>query len=114
MPDLSDRTTVVMAVPGSETPGLSAAMAGSFHLVMSWFMIFASVSGVSWRESTPLRLKATAMGETYTGISTRLSTPPQRFWASVSSWSASGTSLPPKAVPPEMNWVRPAPEPTGS
>ena len=56
VPDLSERDTVVMSVPGSVTPGLSAAMAGSFHLVMSWFMIFASVSGDSWRESTPLRL----------------------------------------------------------
>ena len=34
VPDLSERLTGVIARSGSVTPGLSAAIAGSFHLVI--------------------------------------------------------------------------------
>ena len=46
VPDSSERLTGVMRVSGSSTPGLSAAIALSFQLVISWLKIFARVSGV--------------------------------------------------------------------
>ena len=45
VPDSSERLTGVMRVSGSSMPGLSAAIALSFQLVISWLKIFASVSG---------------------------------------------------------------------
>jgi hypothetical protein len=56
VPDSSERLTVVMSVSGSSTSGLSAAIAASFHLVISRFMIFASVSGERFSASTSGRL----------------------------------------------------------
>jgi len=38
-------------------------IAGSFQFLISCLKIFASVSGDSWRPSTPSRLYATAIGE---------------------------------------------------
>ena len=56
VPDSSERWTGVMSVSGRSAPGLSAAMAGSFHFVISPLKIFAVVSGASCRLSTPGRL----------------------------------------------------------
>src|SRR3954453_15275031 len=55
-----------------------------------------------------------ATGETNTGISIRLSGPPQRSCAPFSSLSASAESEPAKSTPFETNCSRPPPEPTGS
>src|SRR4051794_37315374 len=47
VPDPSERWATVMAVDGSLASGLSAAMAGSFHVLMSRWKILATVSGDS-------------------------------------------------------------------
>ena len=63
VPDSSERWTGVIFVLGRFTPGLSALMAGSFQVVISPLKIFAVVSGLSCRLSTPERLKMIAIGE---------------------------------------------------
>jgi hypothetical protein len=45
VPESSERLTGVMAVSGSWASGLSAAIAGSFHVVIFWLKIFAMVAG---------------------------------------------------------------------
>ncbi len=64
VPDSSERLTGVMARSGSSASGLSSAIAGSFQLVISPAKMPAMTWGVRFSESTPSRLKATAMGET--------------------------------------------------
>src|ERR1051325_759161 len=49
VPDPSDRWATTMAVDGSFTPGLSAAIALSFHVLICRWKILAIVSGESWR-----------------------------------------------------------------
>ncbi len=39
VPDSSERLTTVMSVSGNSASGLSAAMAGSFHVVICWSKI---------------------------------------------------------------------------
>ena len=63
VPDSSDRLTGVMAVPGSSASGLSAAIAASSQVVICWSKMPAIVAGDRFRESTPSRLKVTAIGE---------------------------------------------------
>jgi hypothetical protein len=101
VPDSSARFTGVIGVAGSVTPGLSAAMAGSFHVVICRLKIRAMVEGAIWRESMPSRLKMTAIGEMYSGIWMTLSGPPQTCWAAGSSSSSSMASVP-------ANWTAPA------
>ena len=60
---------IAIAVSGSSTPSLSAAMASSFHFVMVPLKTLAMVSADMFRESTPSTLKATAIGLTYAGTS---------------------------------------------
>src|SRR5215475_1398607 len=55
VPDASARCTIVMSVLGRVTPGLSAAIAGSFHFLTSPWKILAIVSGESCSLVTPLR-----------------------------------------------------------
>ena len=56
VPEPSERWATVMFVLGRVTPGLSAAMAGSFQVLMSRWKILAIVSAESWSLSTPWRL----------------------------------------------------------
>ena len=56
VPDSSERLTGVMFVSGRLTPEFVAAIAGSFHFVIFWAKIFASVSGLSLRDVTSGRL----------------------------------------------------------
>ena len=63
VPEPSERWATVIAVDGSVTPGLSAAMAGSFQVLMSRWKILAIVSADSCSLSTPLRLYETVIGE---------------------------------------------------
>ena len=56
VPESSARCTAWMASDGSVTPGLSAAIAGSFQLAMVPAKIPASTCGVRIRLSTPDRL----------------------------------------------------------
>ena len=53
VPESSARCTGVIAVAGSVASGLSAAMAGSFHVVMAPEKMPAIVAGVRFSESTP-------------------------------------------------------------
>src|SRR5690349_1884138 len=61
VPELSERCTVRIVVAGSVTPGLSAAIAASFHLVTVPEKILASVDGENCRLVAPLRLVTTAI-----------------------------------------------------
>jgi len=45
VPDESERKKTLMAVAGRVTPGLMAAIAGSFHLVMTPLKILADTAG---------------------------------------------------------------------
>src|SRR4051794_27214630 len=56
VPELSDRWATVMAVDGSFTPGLSAAMSAAFHVLIWPRKILAIVAGESCRLVTPDRL----------------------------------------------------------
>ena len=56
VPEESERKIGVMAVSGRVLPSLSAAMAGSFHLVSWPWKILASVSPLSTSPSTPSTL----------------------------------------------------------
>src|SRR6476659_3079216 len=62
VPDSSERKKTLIAVEGSLTPGLIAAMAGSFHLVIWPRKILAVTSGVRMSLSTPATLQDTAIG----------------------------------------------------
>src|SRR5436305_14756693 len=55
-PELSERWATVMAVDGSFTPGLSAAMSAAFHVLIWPRKILAIVVGESCRLVTPDRL----------------------------------------------------------
>src|SRR4029450_6263092 len=56
VPEPSERCATVIDVSGRLTPGLSLAIAGSFHfMILAWKML-ASVSGLSCNLSTPDRL----------------------------------------------------------
>jgi hypothetical protein len=64
VPESSERCTAVIAVSGRSTPSFRAAIAGSFHVVISPWKILAIVGESSWSSSTPLTLKMTAIGLT--------------------------------------------------
>src|SRR5665647_833662 len=56
VPDSSERKKTLMASVGRVTPGLIAAIAGSFHLVMAPLKILAVTAGVRISLATPLTL----------------------------------------------------------
>ena len=56
VPDSSLRKNTLMSALGSLASLFSAAIAGSFHFLMSPLKSFAATSGVSTRPSTPSRL----------------------------------------------------------
>src|SRR6476620_8274219 len=62
VPDSSERKKTLIGVAGSVTPLLSAAMAGSFQVVILPTKIFVATSAWSTSLSTPLTLEAMAMG----------------------------------------------------
>ena len=67
VPDLSDRTKTWIGRFGPAVP-LSAAMAGSFQVVILPLKILASVAPVSFRLVTPGRLYCTDMAPVISGI----------------------------------------------
>ena len=67
VPELSARCATVIAVDGSFTPGLSALIAASFHVLISPWKIFASVSAESCSFFTPDRLYDTVIGPATVG-----------------------------------------------
>ena len=67
VPEPSARCATVIAVDGSVTPGLSAAIALSFHFVILRAKILASVLSERRRFFTPLRLYDTVIGAATVG-----------------------------------------------
>src|ERR1043166_10107143 len=67
VPEESERRAIVIAVPGSLTPGLSALIAGSFHFVIFAWKMLAMTSGDSWSLLTPGRLYDKVIGPMMTG-----------------------------------------------
>src|SRR5579872_4445841 len=67
VPELSDRWATVIAVDGSFTPGLSAAISEAFHVLILRSKIMAIVAGESCRPSTPLRWYDTVIGAATVG-----------------------------------------------
>ena len=112
VPELSERWNWAIVASGSETPELVAAMAGSFHDVISLAKMPAMASGLNTRLSTPSRLYATAIAPPTIGI-LRASFPSQRSTAAAMSSSTTAASVPAKDTWPETNDSTPAPEPTG-
>ena len=114
VPESSDRWMIAIAVSGSSTPSLSAAIASSFHFVMVPLKTLAMVSAVMFSVSTPSTLKATAIGLTYAGTS--IGSLPQVSAAALSSPSSSFMyeSLPANTYAPLLKFSRPVPEPTSS
>src|ERR1700730_5689264 len=106
VPEESERTAIVIGVLGRLTPELSDAMAGSFHLVILPWKMFAMTVGLSFRLLTPDRLYAIVIGPMMTGkYSTVL---PLK---SGTSAAGIGESEPAKLTTPEARSVRPLPEP---
>src|SRR5450759_710857 len=56
VPDSSERKKTLMGSAGRVTPGLIAAIAGSFHVVMTPLKILAATLGVMMSLPTPLTL----------------------------------------------------------
>ena len=56
VPEPSARCTITIGVDGSVTPGLSFAIAASFHFVIFAWKIWASVLGLSDSLSRPFTL----------------------------------------------------------
>src|SRR5450631_3172149 len=119
VPDSSERKNTLTAVSGRVTPGLTAAIAGSFHLVMTPLTILAVTAGVRISLSTPLTLYATAMGPVTMGMF-QAGEPHvlSALACSVPVVPATGTvfsaeSEPAKSTWPAMNCLMPAPEPVG-
>jgi len=96
---------------GRALPVLSAAIAGSFHLVMVPLKMLAAVGPSRFSDVTPPRRNPMAIGPKTIG---RFHTgAPQRCWARSYSPLLSGESDPPKSVCSDMNSSMPAPEPFG-
>src|SRR5215467_7064570 len=67
VPEESDRRAMVIAVLGRLTPGLSALIFGSFHLVMLAWKMSAMTGPSSFRLLTPDRLYEIVIGPIRTG-----------------------------------------------
>src|SRR3974377_679137 len=67
VPEESERTAIVIALLGRLTPELSAVIAGSFHLVILPWKMFARTVASSFMFETPDRLYAIAIGPRKTG-----------------------------------------------
>src|SRR5688500_2716998 len=68
VPGSAERKRTVMAVAGSFTPGLAAAIFGAFHVVILPEKMSPATAGVRVSFSTPSTLWATAMGPVTMGM----------------------------------------------
>ena len=106
VPEESERAAMVIGVLGRLTPELIAVIAGSFHLVILPWKMFAMTVGVSFRLVMPVRLYAIVMGPMMTGkYSTVLPLNRCRSAAGI------GESEPAKLTTLSAKSVRPLPEP---
>src|SRR6476619_6602857 len=101
-----------MSASGRLAPLLSAAMAGSFHLVIWPWKILASTSPLMTSLSAPSTLYASATGPNTSGRF-HAGLPPQRSSALGPCSSLSAESEPAKSTCFARNWSTPAPEPVG-
>ncbi len=110
VPESSERWKAWMSAAGSVTPGLRAAIAGSFHLVICESKILAVVGPSSVSLSTPSTLKTIEIRPATIGRS--MPWPPVQT-ALVASTSAglSAESEPANWTLPWVNCCTPAPEP---
>src|SRR5580693_1228696 len=107
VPDESDRTASVIGVLGRVTPGLIAAIAGSFHFVILAWKMSATTVGVSRSGLLRLeRLYDRVIGPITTG---KYRTVLLKVDASAAGM---GESDPAKFTVPAARFVRPVPEPT--
>src|SRR6266498_5494872 len=105
VPEPSERCATVIGLAGRVTPGLSAAITGSFQVLTSRWKILAMVSGLSWSLSTPDRLYEIVIGAATVGT--------YRYEpAATPSASLTVLSVPAKSVRPLPNSFLPVPEPT--
>src|SRR5450759_1011375 len=114
VPESSERKKTWIASDGNVTPLLSAAIAGSFHVLMSPWKIFAVTSAFRTSLPTPERLYATAIGPVTMGRF-QAGLAAQRVAAAATSPLAalSAESEPAKSTWAALNCVMPAPEPVG-
>ena len=110
VPEPSERWTTWIPSEGRFVPGLSAAMAGSFQVLILPAKMLASVEGDSLRLLTPATLYSMAMGPAAQMIC--WAPPGYLALAAACSLAAKGTSLAPKFTVPAVNCCTPAPEPT--
>ena len=106
VPELSARRATVIAVLGSFTPGLSAAILASSHFVIVREKIPAIVSAESCRLFTPDRLYDTVIGPATVGKYRYA--PPLGLVASAAGY---GASVPAQSTTWSMKSWRPLPEP---
>ncbi len=108
VPEESERWMIVIEVLGRFWPGLSALIAGSFHLVILPLKMSAMIGPVSFRPLlTPGRLYDTVIAPAATG---NWSTGP---FIALNCAGLSDGSLPANATVADSRSVWPAPDPTG-
>ena len=111
VPEDSERCTVAMASVGRVTPGLTAAIALSFQLVILPPKMDTSSCGVRISLLTPDRLYDRAIGPVTIGRSIA-SLPAQRLDFASANWAVlSAESEPPKSVWLAMKSLTPLPDP---
>ena len=93
---------------GRLTPEFSAAIAGSFHLVILLAKIPAMTAAFSLRVVTPERLYSRAIPPVAQGVCTVA----PFGWRAEFCAAVRGTSVAPKVTVPSVSWVMPAPDPT--
>ena len=103
VPEPSERCTTVIAVAGNSASGLSAAILGSFHVVISAWKIPAITSGLSCSSVTPSRLNETVIGAATVGKNNTV--------LGKTSPSLGSESLPAKSTVPAESCERPSEEP---
>lgn len=111
VPESSARWIAWIGASGWVVPGLSAAMAGSFQVVICESKILAVVGPSRTSLSTPGRLKTIEIRPPTIGRS--MPRPPvQTCLEASTSAGLRAASVPAKATLPALNCWTPAPEPT--
>src|SRR4051794_26412054 len=111
LPELSERCTGWTGVAGSCTPGLSAAIFGSFQVLIVPEKMPDRTAGDSLRFWTPGRLYVKTIAPAVMGMWIALLPVPQRVSAAFCSSSFISESLPAKSTWLSLKDWMPAPEP---
>ena len=114
VPESSERCTAVMVASGSVTPSFSAAIAGSFQVVMSPLKMWAMRLGVEVQLVDALDVEDDRdRGDVGREVDAPVPAAHEPN-APASSSSFRAESEPAQSEPPAMKVSRPAPEPLGS